>query len=381
MILKTPRRILICPLEWGLGHAGRMIPLALKLRQMDNEIFIGAGHEHLALFREELPGARLIEFKGFKPAYSGILPQYLILLFKLPVLIWNIISEHNRLGKIVREHSIDIVISDNRFGLWHRGIKTVYISHMHRIPFPGRLKMLEPAGIHLHRFIIKKFSLCFIPDVRGELNLSGRLSHGLKLPSNTRYTGILSRFSGQADSGRNEFLQGNRAVLILSGPEPQRRILKQKITDIFRNGNMHLTILEGRPGASRDAAVSGNIRSFSHLPSMEYRRLLLESDYIIARSGYSTIMELVSLNRSALLIPTPGQTEQEYLARYLSERGWFATADQKHLGTGLTMPPCRDLPAEAITAESMKLLDEALKELLDQQQDNDAQPGKSGKKP
>lgn len=366
MILKASRKILICPLEWGLGHAGRMIPLALKLQQMNNEILIGAGREHLALFREEVPGAVLIEFKGFKPAYSDYLPQYLILLFKLPVLIFHIITEHRRLRKIIRKYGIDIVISDNRFGLWHRDIKTVYISHMHRIPFPGRLKMLEPFGILLHRFIIKKFSLCFIPDVPGELNVSGRLSHGLELPSNTRFIGILSRFSPPADPGRKESRPGNRIVLVLSGPEPQRKILKQKITDLFRNGNMELTILEGRPGNPHDAAVSGNIRSFHHLPSMEFRRLLLESDYIIARSGYSTIMELVSLNRTALLIPTPGQTEQEYLARYLSERGWFATVAQKHLGSGLVLPPCKDLPAEAIADESRRLLDEALKELLDQ---------------
>lgn len=378
--MKTSERILICPLEWGLGHAGRMIPLARKLQKMNNEIFIGAGQEHLALFREELPGAVLIEFKGFKPGYSGIFPQYLILLFKLPALIFNIITEHHKLKSIIREHKIDIVISDNRFGLWRHGMKTVYISHLHRIPLPRKLKWLEPVGIFIHRFFIKKYSLCFIPDVPGRINLSGRLSHGLKLPSNTRFIGILSRFTGQAESGRQEaVLTGKRVVLILSGPEPQRRILRQKVTDIFKDNDMLLIILEGKPGDSHNPVVAGNICSYSHLPSSEFRNVLLESDYIISRSGYSTVMELASLNRSALLIPTPGQTEQEYLAEHLSGMGWFATVSQKHLEKGLILPRNKDIRTESITDESNKLLEEALIDLLDQQE-KDAQNGESCKK-
>jgi UDP-N-acetylglucosamine:LPS N-acetylglucosamine transferase len=357
-----------------------MIPLARKLQKMNNEIFIGAGQEHLALFREELPGAVLIEFKGFKPGYSGIFPQYLILLFKLPALIFNIITEHHKLKSIIREHKIDIVISDNRFGLWRHGMKTVYISHLHRIPLPRKLKWLEPVGIFIHRFFIKKYSLCFIPDVPGRINLSGRLSHGLKLPSNTRFIGILSRFTGQAESGRQEaVLTGKRVVLILSGPEPQRRILRQKVTDIFKDNDMLLIILEGKPGDSHNPVVAGNICSYSHLPSSEFRNVLLESDYIISRSGYSTVMELASLNRSALLIPTPGQTEQEYLAEHLSGMGWFATVSQKHLEKGLILPRNKDIRTESITDESNKLLEEALIDLLDQQE-KDAQNGESCKK-
>lgn len=378
--MKTSERILICPLEWGLGHAGRMIPLARKLQKMNNEVFIGAGQEHLALFREELPGAVLIEFKGFKPGYSGIFPQYLILLFKLPVLIYHILVEHYKLRSIIREHKIDIVISDNRFGLWRHNMKTVYISHLHLIPLPQKLRWLEPVGIIIHRFFIKKYSLCFIPDVPGRINLSGRLSHGLKLPPNTRFIGILSRFTGQVESGRREaVLSGKRIVLILSGPEPQRRILKQKVTDIFKDSDMQLVILEGKPGGNQDAVVSGNICSYSHLPASEFRNVLLESDYIISRSGYTTIMELVSLNRSALLIPTPGQTEQEYLAEHLSGTGWFSTVPQKHLEKGLILPRNKDLHAESITDESNKLLEEALADLLDQQE-KDAQYGESRKK-
>ncbi|NMC37461.1 MAG: UDP-N-acetylglucosamine--N-acetylmuramyl-(pentapeptide) pyrophosphoryl-undecaprenol N-acetylglucosamine transferase [Bacteroidales bacterium] len=378
--MKTSQRILICPLEWGLGHAGRMIPLARKLQKMNNEIFIGAGQEHLALFRQELPGSVLIEFKGFKPGYSGVFPQYLILLFKIPVLFFHIITEHFRLKGIIREHKIDIVISDNRLGLWRNGMKTVYISHLLRIPFPRKLRWLEPVGIIIHRFFIRRYSYCYIPDVPGRLNISGRLSHGLKLHPDTRFIGILSRFSGPVESVRREAgLPVKLVLLILSGPEPQRRILKQKVTDIFKDSDMQLTILEGKPGGNQDAIISGNICSYSHLPSSEFRKVLLESDYIISRSGYSTIMELASLNRSALLIPTPGQTEQEYLAQHLSGMGWFETVSQKHLKKGLILPRIKHLNAESISDESSRLLEEALTDLL-YQQEKDTHNPKSGKK-
>ena len=192
--MNTRHNILICPLEWGLGHAARMIPMARKLLDMNQNVFIASGEEHLNLFRKELPGLTYIDFPGFKPGYSRYLPQYIPLLFKTPLLLFHIIREHYRLKRIISDYSIDIVISDNRFGLWNRKIRTAYITHMPLIPFPKPFQFLEFIGIRLHRFIIRKYSLCFIPDLPGEINLTGRLSHGIRLPENVRYIGILSRF-------------------------------------------------------------------------------------------------------------------------------------------------------------------------------------------
>ena len=177
-----------------------MIPVAKKLREMNNNVIIASGEEHLSLFRLEFPGITCIPFPGFKPAYSRYFPQYISLLFKIPVLIWHIVREHFRLKRLITENNIDIVISDNRFGLWHRNIVSVYVTHMPLVPLPGNLRFLEHVGVLLHRMIIKKYTFCFIPDLPGDLNLSGRLSHGLKLPDNVRYIGILSRFSSPQKS-------------------------------------------------------------------------------------------------------------------------------------------------------------------------------------
>ena len=365
--MNNSKKILICPVEWGLGHAGRMIPLALKLQKMNNEIIIGASREHLALFRIELQEAKYIEFPGFRPEYSRILPPYIAILLKTPILIYHIIIEHIKLKSIIRNYKIDIVISDNRFGLWSRKIKTVYITHLHLIPLPEKLKSLEWIGILIHRYIIKKYTYCFIPDLPGKINISGRLSHGLRLPDNTRYIGILSRFSLIDSVSANKEPEVPLISLILSGPEPQRGIFRQKVTDILKENDSTVIILEGKPGKSCEVTRSGNIYSYNHLPSSDFRKVILESDHIISRSGYSTIMELISLKRSALLVPTPGQTEQEYLAEYLSEKGWFSTVAQKNLRKGLLLPARKTFPgAELIIDESAKLLEKALNDLLNQ---------------
>ncbi|MCU0474424.1 MAG: hypothetical protein MUC93_13860 [Bacteroidales bacterium] len=357
--------ILICPLEWGLGHAARMIPLASRLREMNNRVFIGAGEEHLALFRSELPELERIDFPGFHPGYSKHLPQYLALLLKTPILLYHIIREHNKLKKIIREFEIDIVISDNRFGLWNKKVRTVYVTHMLRIPFPGALIFLEFIGIVLHRAIINKYDHCFIPDLPGDLNVSGILSHAVSLPVNARYIGLLSRFSGTRPAIVENPVNYRHNCVILSGPEPQRSILKQKLSDALRDNDIPTVFLGGMPEKEGETTRSGNIIWFSHLPSGVMKAVITGSEIIISRSGYTTIMELISLNCSALLIPTPGQTEQEYLAHYLEEKGWFTAVRQKLIREGLVLSPVKSFRSEEINRQSKVLLDEALTVLLE----------------
>jgi spore coat polysaccharide biosynthesis predicted glycosyltransferase SpsG len=369
--LNKSYNILICPLEWGIGHAARMIPLARKLRDMNHNVIIGSGEEHLSLFRNEIPGLSCIRFSGFKPGYSRFLPQYIPLLFKIPVLLFHIIREHILLKKIIRENEVDIVISDNRFGLWNRKITTVYITHMPLIPLPKLFKFLEPLGVALHRTIINKYTYCFIPDLPGDLNLSGRLSHDIKLPVNTRYIGILSRFITSEYKPKINPVNSHQTTVILSGPEPQREILKQKLIMLLKESKTHIIMFEGRPGNCREISRETNFTFYSHLPGPRMKEIIESSGTVISRSGYSTIMELVSLNCTALIIPTPGQTEQEYLARYLSEKGWFNTVMQDKLKTGISLTPVRLRWPGEINAQSSILLNEALEEMLEKHHKKD----------
>jgi spore coat polysaccharide biosynthesis predicted glycosyltransferase SpsG len=358
------RNILICPLEWGLGHAARMIPLARKLEEQGATVFVGAGEEHLSLFRREMPGITYISFPGFRPGYSKLFPSWLVMFCKIPALIFHIIREHSELKRIIRENSISIVISDNRFGLWNKEVTTVYVTHMLRVPFPKPFRFAEVIGIMAHREIIRKYDLCFIPDLPGELNVSGRLSHQLKLPANARFIGLLSRFSGISHAGTGSFSYRHITV-ILSGPEPQRGILKQKLGSLLMAQELPVIFLEGRPGDGSEMTQTDNLIYYNHLDSRLMSELLTGSDCIISRSGYTTIMELISLGCTALVIPTPGQTEQEYLASYLKTKGWFSSISQKQIGTTVLVSSEASFDGKEMMRQSKKLLDEAIKELLE----------------
>lgn len=341
-----------------------MIPVARRLYELDNNIIVAAADDHLALFKNELPTLTYVNFPGFRPGYSRYFPQYLVLFCKIPVLIFWTIREHFRVRKLISGYNVDILISDNRFGLWNRSIKTVYVTHMPRIPFPRYAKFMEWTGILLHRYIINKYSLCLIPDLPGENNISGRLSHGLKFPGNVRYTGILSRFVYTYNSDIKDTYEFPYYTMVLSGPEPQRSILRKKAVDFLKNKYYKTVILEGKPSGTIEKTESDNFISYNHLPSAGMKDILTGSELIISRSGYTTVMELISLNCNALLIPTPGQTEQEYLAGYLEKKGWFVHVSQKNIRPGMEMPVKRPFPAVEILNESRELFEKAIEELL-----------------
>ena len=358
----TGKNILICPLEWGLGHAARMIPLAKRLAGRGCKIFIAAGPKHLSLFKTELQDAIFIEFTGFSPGYSRYLPQYLFMLLKTPYLLYHIVREHWMLDKIISQYNIEIVISDNRFGLWNRRIKSVYVTHLIRIPFPKPLKFMEIIGMILHRAIIRQYALCFIPDVPGVQNLSGRLSHEVNVPANARFVGIMSRFDEESAEVTGE--PENMITVILSGPEPQKSILKNILEKHLNDMETSSVILEGNPDKWGPGRQVGSVTYYNHLVSSELGPLLKKSRMIISRSGYTTIMDLFFLGKSALLVPTPGQTEQEYLAEYHSAKGWFDMITQKKLTRDLFIRNIEATRNEDIINESKLLLDKALNELL-----------------
>jgi uncharacterized protein (TIGR00661 family) len=361
--LKAQKNILICPLEWGLGHAGRMIPVAKRLRELNNVVYIGAGNEIRQFFRNELDGLEYIEFGGFRPSYSAYLPQYFIMLLKLPLLIYHIISEHYKLKRLISRYKIDIVISDNRFGLWNKKIKSVYVTHQLTIPFPEHFRFLEWTGSAFHRFIIGKYDKCLIPDLPGDINFTGRLSHIVNIPANAEYIGILSRFNNIISLSGNKYDHPYN-TLILSGPEPQRGIFRELVVKQLTGASRKLIVLEGRPEDAGESSASGNTSSFSHLPPGEMKRIITGSEGIILRAGYTSVMELVSMNCTALLVPTPGQTEQEYIAEYLAGKGWFSTVRQRDLKSGISLPTDRGSLPHGILEESVGLLEKALKEIL-----------------
>ena len=379
--------ILICPLEWGLGHASRCIPIARELEKRGYHVIFAAGDRHLTFLKYEFPTAEFLPFPGFNPTYSKFLPMWLAMALKSPLLVYHIVKEHRQLNKIVADNKIDLVVSDNRFGLWTNKAKTIYITHQLRIRFPKWTFFLEPLGATIHRWLIRRYDYCFVPDFPGSPNLSGLLSHSPKTPKNVIFIGPLSRFSGyvapqqlppiqQPLPSAQHPLPPNenplQVLLILSGPEPQKSIFRRKVELAAQQAGLPMVILGAEP--DRTATVDGNepsstqtysnIQFYPHLPAEEMIRLITGSELIVTRPGYTSIMELVSLRRTALLVPTPGQTEQEYLAKTLSDKGWFTTIEQKNIGPEMfNQKSTQELPEE-LTAPNNDLLEKALTEVL-----------------
>ena len=318
--MKTPRRILISPLDWGLGHASRIIPIIDRyIEQGDNVIIAGSGMS-LNLLQKQFPSLKSIEIPSFKMKYSAGNSQVWAVAKAFPRLIYYSIKEHKALKRIVKEENIDFIISDNRFGIFHKTVPSAYITHQLLIKLPKGWAWLEPFVAFMHRCIINRFTECWVPDFEDMSNsLAGELSHPNKKPRNVRYIGVLSRF--QLGVRSEELGVRNLVLAILSGAEPQRTMLeKELLTSLQDDPHENIILIQGKVEAEQKVSKVGKVTVYNYMNTEELQEYILKADKIICRSGYSSIMDLHALGKlkNATLIPTPGQTEQEYLAEYIS---------------------------------------------------------------
>ena len=230
------------------------------------------------------------------------------------------------------EH-FDQVISDNRFGMWNKKVHSIYITHQLMVKIPQGFKLFEPLVWLMHRCIINRYNECWIPDNQENGGLSGDLAHKFPLPRNAKFIGILSRFKNIKEIQPNTNFE---VVAVLSGVEPQRTLLEKEIIKRFNTAKHQTLIVLGQPREVKKEIKIGNITFVSHLSRMEMAEVLVGSKHIISRSGYSTIMDLATLDclQKAELIPTPGQTEQEYLYHKLripTLKGNYASIDNDTL--------------------------------------------------
>ena len=313
-------KVLVCPLNWGLGHATRCVPIIRQLVADGHEPVIMADGFPLSFLKQEFPSLRFIEFPSYSIYYAAGKSQVGAMFFNMPNIIKGVVNEHFWLRNLLQKEHFDQVISDNRFGLWSKRIHSVYITHQLMIKMPVNLKFLEPLAHRIHSFFINRYDECWIPD-RLESGLSADLSHKYPLPKNARFIGTLSRFQSIEDIEPDSSF---KVVAIVSGVEPQRTIFEDKLMLQFKNLPEKTLIVKGQPSDSKNEIKIGNVTLVSHLPDTELAGFLLGADRIICRSGYSTIMDLDALKclRKAEFTPTPGQTEQEYLATVIMSSGF-----------------------------------------------------------
>lgn len=320
--LHQKTRILIAPLDWGLGHATRCIPIINELIYQNCEVLIAASGNSFFLLKKEFPSLVILRIKSYKVKYSRSkrwLPIKLFLQF--PQIAFSTLKENLWLKKCIEKHKIDAVISDNRFGMYSKKIPSVYITHQLLIKTSN--PFFEKIVQKLHYYFIKKYNYCWVPDYE-ENGLAGELSHQENMPSNILYIGPLSRFQLLKDVP-----QIYDVLISISGPEPQRTIFEKIILHQLNNFNKRILFVRGLPDENRNLKTDiESVKIVNHLSSNELNTAFQQSEIIISRSGYTTIMDLVKIAKHAVLVPTPGQTEQEYLSTHLMEKKFFYSVEQ-----------------------------------------------------
>ena len=238
-----------------------------------------------------------------------------------PGTLATIKKESKKAKEIAKEWNADVIISDNRFGFRSEFTENIYITHQLNIPSNNHMISNIASGIH-HR-IINKFDHCWIPDYKGSKNLAGKLSQvNIKTP--TTYLGPLSRMYKESIPVKYDY------TAVLSGPEPQRTKLETLIIQAFSTSSKHkFCLVRGTNNEKQTKPSKENIEIFDLLATDELNKVLNASSHIICRAGYTSIMDLIQLNKPAVLIPTPGQYEQEYLAKRLDGKYNFSVCHQK----------------------------------------------------
>ena len=315
-------KILVCPLDWGIGHASRLVPVIRALIRRGAAVHIGATGSPYAFLKGEFPDLPFLDFPGYAISYPGTgKGMALKMMQHAPALLRSIKKEHAMLDQLIQEFGFSGVISDNRYGLYSEKIPAVFITHQVFIQTPWHLGFLNPVIARMNRGFINRFHACWIPDNKGDINLSGALSHKKPLPDNYRFIGPQSRFGElmKSEQHHNSRSLSYDLLVLLSGPEPQRSILEEKILGQVKSLDIRLALVRGKPGSGDKPRKIENGDSFNHLETAVLFRLMSASRLVLARSGYSTIMDLAATGKKAILIPPPGQTEQEYLGKYLGE--------------------------------------------------------------
>lgn len=331
------RKILAAPLDWGLGHAARSVPLIKELCTK-NDVLIVCGPSAYGFLQRELPDLKIIKIDDWRIRYPKHKINFLTILGWIPVMLRNSIHEHRFVKRIIRNRGIDCVVSDNRYGLLFKGLECHIITHQVYPKMPKGFGFLENFGGWIFKRYLSKFNKVLIPDFEDGDNLSGSLAADRNLPPEKFVRiGILSRFS-QLKTENLKFKDANcrlstfnfqfSILVLMSGQENQRTVLENMLIDALDGCGRNVLFVRG-VGESRAPLVdTDNIKFCNLLSGNELRDALMTAELIFCRAGYSTLCDVVALKKRAVIIPTPGQTEQEYLAERLDGKFGFRSISQ-----------------------------------------------------
>jgi uncharacterized protein (TIGR00661 family) len=359
--------VLLSPLSWGLGHATRDIPIIRSLLDNHHNVTIAACGNALAVLQHEFPECSFIEFNDYPSPYSTsrfFIPKFIA---SLPTISRALAEERRTLQHILEKNHYDLIISDNRVGVYSLKIPTIFITHQIHYHFPLLFWPIELSSILANYFLFENYSRVIVPDnPMGIASLAGKLSRPVRglTDSKVFFSGILS------STPKMDVEQDLDNLVLISGPEPQRTRLEEILTPMLSELDGSTIVLLGSPQKTQTRSLSDRCTLISYASTQEKVRLMNRAKFIICRSGYTSMMEMAELNKChGFFIPTPGQPEQEYLSDYYKKMGWFYSQSQYKLNlredvpaamkyTGFpSMPPTKD--------NIVRLYDELLAQYLE----------------
>jgi len=316
----------VAVLDWGLGHATRCVPIIHELQKQNVRVVVGGCGSSLNILKSEFPELTFYEL----PPYGIVYPDsrstlggsmLFSMLLQLPKIKRAINQEKILVDEIVANEKIDFILSDNRYGCYSDKIHSIFIGHQLNLQMPLRISLLSNFVNDRHKHKIKNFDQVWVPDQAKGFHFSGILSEGRL--RDAKFIGVLSRFNGTGKPSK----EGYKIVALISGPEPMRTVFECLVREQLQKCGRKSLIVKGKPGSS-EWVLNGTVSEVDHLTSTELEPVLTSADVILSRPGYSTIMDLAILGKKAIFIPTPGQTEQEYLARYLASNNMACVQEQ-----------------------------------------------------
>ncbi|MEM1259495.1 MAG: glycosyltransferase [Bacteroidota bacterium] len=318
-------RILVAPLNWGLGHATRCIPIIKALLQHGFQPVLASDGAALSLLQKEFPKLQAVKLPSYKIKYAEKAQHFkLKMIWDSPKVVKAMAKEKKEIKHLVKKHQINGIISDNRLGVYYKKVPCVFITHQLNV-LSGNTTWFSSK---MHQGIIKKFDACWVPDVAGKPNLTGKLGHLKKSKLNITYLGPLSRFE------KEELPQKFDLLVLLSGPQPQRGMLAEKLLEGLKefSGNVLFVKgkIEGKQMVTPLLYPKASVTVYNFMQSQELEEAINASKLVLCRSGYTTVMDLAKLEKKAFFIPTPGQYEQEYLAKRLDEKRIVPYATQEN---------------------------------------------------
>lgn len=333
-------KILLSPLDWGLGHATRLIPIIRYLLSKQAEVHIAASGKGLEVLKKNFSEDRVTFhlLSDLNIQYSKKGGNFIWkLILQFPGLFLKKKKDANSILKLHRLHHYDIIISDNRYGVFAKGAYTIFITHQLQV-LSGISSKADKKLLKYHSKLFKQYDEIWVPDHNSEeLAITPKLSHPEKLlHQNIFYIGHLTQFNSKIES--HSIKKENHIVVLLSGPEPARSLLLEKVIHQINNlSNYQFTIIAGSP-LTKEYHLPSHIHLHGLLSKSEIELVIRDCSLVICRSGYSTVMDLMALNKKALFIPTPGQTEQEYIANELQSRMMFYSVPQEDLNLANDIP-------------------------------------------